>query len=80
LGKQAKLARAGPRRPAQAKQEEYLTFLRKAIDGSNNRGGGLQEMLKIRQATGRYRVIPSAVIAGTSQKLSEESCAFKSYK
>ena len=42
--------------------------------------GGLQEMLKIRQATGRYRVIPSGVIAGISQKLSEESCAFKSYK
>jgi len=42
--------------------------------------GGLQEMLKIRQATGRSRVISSAVRAGISQKLSEESCAFKSYK
>jgi hypothetical protein len=29
-------------------------------------------MLKIRQATGRTRVIPSAVIAGISQKLSED--------
>jgi hypothetical protein len=36
-------------------------------------------MLKIQQATGRTRVIPSAVIAGISQKLSEESCNFKSY-
>ncbi|MEG4574790.1 helix-turn-helix domain-containing protein [Microcoleus sp. N3A4] len=42
--------------------------------------GGLQELLKIRQATGRPRVIPSAVIAGLSQKLSEESCDFKTYK
>ena len=42
--------------------------------------GGLPEMLKIRLTTGRYRVIPSAVIAGISQKLSEESCDFKSYK
>ena len=42
--------------------------------------GGLQEMLKIRQATGRTRLILSAVIAGISQKLSEESCDFKSYK
>ena len=30
-----------------------------------NRGGGLQEMLKIRQATGNSQVIPSAVIAGS---------------
>ena len=45
-----------------------------------NRAGGLQEMLKIREATGKSRVIPSAVIAGISQKLSEESCDFKSYK
>ena len=37
-------------------------------------------MLKIRQATGRARVIPSAVIAGIPQKLSEESCDFKSYR
>jgi putative transposase len=44
------------------------------------RAGGLQEMLKIRQATGRSRVIFSAVRAGISQKLSEESCDFKSYK
>ncbi|MBD1828956.1 helix-turn-helix domain-containing protein [Microcoleus vaginatus GB1-A2] len=42
--------------------------------------GGLPELLKIRQATGRPRVIPSAVIAGLSQKLSEESCDFKTYK
>jgi transposase len=44
------------------------------------RAEGLQEMLKIRQATGRTRVIPSAVIAGISKQLSEESCDFKSYK
>ena len=44
------------------------------------RAGGLQEMLKIRQATGRTRVIPSAVIAGISQKSSEKSCNFNSYK
>jgi putative transposase len=37
-------------------------------------------MLKIRQATGRTRVIPSAVIAGISQKSSEKSCNFNSYK
>jgi len=37
-------------------------------------------MLKIRQATGRTRVIPSAVIAGISQKLSEEFCDFNSYE
>ena len=42
--------------------------------------GGLPELLKIRQPTGRPRVIPSAVIAGLSQKLSEESCEFKTYK
>ncbi|MEG4801441.1 helix-turn-helix domain-containing protein [Microcoleus sp. ARI1-B5] len=42
--------------------------------------GGLQELLKIRQATGRPRVIPSAVIAGIAEKLSEDSCEFKSYK
>jgi hypothetical protein len=44
------------------------------------RAGGLQEMLKIGQATGRTRVIPSALMAGISQKLIEESCDFKSYK
>jgi transposase len=42
--------------------------------------GGLPELLKIRQATGRPRVIPSAVIAGIAEKLSDESCEFKSYK
>ncbi|MEG5039900.1 MULTISPECIES: helix-turn-helix domain-containing protein [unclassified Microcoleus] len=42
--------------------------------------GGMPELLKIRQATGRPRVIPSAVIAGLSEKLSEESCDFKTYK
>ena len=42
--------------------------------------GGLPELLKIRQATGRPRVIPEAIIAGISKKLSEESCEFKSYK
>ena len=42
--------------------------------------GGLQEMLKIRQATGRTRLILSAVRAGISQKLSEESCNFNIYK
>ncbi len=42
--------------------------------------GGLSELLEIRQATGRPRVIPSAVIAGLSEKLNEESCDFKTYK
>jgi hypothetical protein len=42
--------------------------------------GGLAELLKIRPPTGRPRVIPSAVIAGISEKLSEESCEFKTYK
>ena len=42
--------------------------------------GGLQELLKIWQGTGRPRVIFSVVIAGISKKLSEESCEFKSYK
>lgn len=42
--------------------------------------GGMPELLEIRQATGRPRVIPSAVIAGLSEKLSEESCDFKTYK
>jgi transposase len=42
--------------------------------------GGLQELLKIRQATGRPRIIPSAVIAGIAKKLSEESCEFTTYK
>jgi hypothetical protein len=37
-------------------------------------------MLKIRQATGRTRVIPSAVIAGISPKSSGEYWDFKSYK
>ena len=42
--------------------------------------GGLPELLKIQPPTGRPRVIPSAVIAGISEKLSEESCDFKTYK
>src|SRR4028119_593002 len=43
--------------------------------------GGLSSLLKIRQSTGRpRRVIPTAVIAGISKKISEESCEFKSYK
>ena len=42
--------------------------------------GGLPELLKIRPPTGRPRVIPSEVIAGLSEKLSEESCDFKTYK
>jgi putative transposase len=42
--------------------------------------GGLSSLLKIRQSTGRPRVIPTAVIAGISKKISEESCEFKSYK
>jgi len=42
--------------------------------------GGLPELLKIGKLTGRPRVIPKAVIAGLSKKLSEESCEFKSYK
>ena len=42
--------------------------------------GGLSSLLKIRKSTGRPRVIPTAVIAGISKKISEESCEFKSYK
>ena len=43
--------------------------------------GGLSSLLKIRQSTGRpRRVIPTAVLAGISKKISEESCEFKSYK
>ena len=42
--------------------------------------GGLPELLKIRPPTGRPRVIPSEVIAGISEKLSEESCEFQTYK
>jgi putative transposase len=42
--------------------------------------GGLSSLLKIRQSTGIPRVIPTAVIAGISKKISEESCEFKSYK
>ncbi len=42
--------------------------------------GGLSSLLKIRQSTGRSRVIPTAVIAGISKNISEESCEFKSYK
>jgi transposase len=42
--------------------------------------GGLSSLLKIRQSTGRPRVIPTAVIAGISKKISEESCEFKSDK
>jgi putative transposase len=42
--------------------------------------GGLTSLLKIGQSTGRPRVIPKAIIAGLSKKLSEESCEFKSYK
>ena len=41
---------------------------------------GFSSLLKIRQSTGRYRVIPTAVISGISKKISEESCEFKSYK
>jgi transposase len=42
--------------------------------------GGLSSLLKIRQSTGRPGVIPTAVIAEISKKISEESCEFKSYK
>jgi len=42
--------------------------------------GGLTSLLKIGKLTGRPRVIPKAIIAGLSNKLSEESCEFKSYK
>jgi putative transposase len=42
--------------------------------------GGLRSLLKIGKLTGRSRVIPQAIIAGLSNKLSEESCEFKSYK
>ena len=42
--------------------------------------GGLPALLKIGKSTGRPGVIPKAVIAGLSEKLSEESCEFKSYK
>ena len=41
--------------------------------------GGLPALLKIGKSTGRPRVIPKAIIAGLSKKLSEESCEFKSY-
>jgi putative transposase len=41
---------------------------------------GLTSLLKIGKSTGRPRVIPKAIIAGLSKKLSEESCEFKSYK
>ena len=40
--------------------------------------GGLPALLKTGKSTGRPRVIPQAVIAGLSEKLSEESCEFKS--
>lgn len=39
--------------------------------------GGLLALLKTGKSTGRPRVIPQAVIAGLSEKLSEESCEFK---
>jgi putative transposase len=42
--------------------------------------GGLSSLLKIRQSTGRPRVIPTAVISEISKKISDESCEFKSYK
>jgi transposase len=42
--------------------------------------GGLPELLKMRKSTGRPRVIPRDVIVGISNKLSEESCEFKTYK
>ena len=42
--------------------------------------GGLPALLKTGKSTGRPRVIPQAVIAGLSEKLSEESGEFKSYK
>ena len=42
--------------------------------------GGLTSLLKRGKSTGRFRVIPKAIIAGLSKKLSEESCEFKSYK
>jgi hypothetical protein len=42
--------------------------------------GGLTSLLKRGKSTGRFRVIPKAIIAGLSNKLSEESCEFKSYK
>jgi hypothetical protein len=42
--------------------------------------GGLPSLLKIGKLTGRPRVIRKAIIAELSNKLSEESCEFKSYK
>jgi putative transposase len=42
--------------------------------------GGLTSLLKIGKSTGRPRVIPKAIIAGLSKKLSEEFYEFKSYK
>lgn len=42
--------------------------------------GGLAELLKRGRSTGRPRVIPPAVIAGISQKLSDDSSEFKTYK
>jgi transposase len=42
--------------------------------------GGLSLLLKLRRSTGRPPVIPSEVIAGTSKKISDESCEFKGYE
>jgi putative transposase len=42
--------------------------------------GGLTSLLKIGKSIGRPRVIPKAIIAGLSKKLSEEPCEFKTYK
>jgi transposase len=42
--------------------------------------GGLTSLLKIGKSNGRPGVIPQAIIAGLSKKLSEESCEFKTYK
>jgi putative transposase len=39
--------------------------------------GGLPELLKMGQSTGRPQVIPRDVIAGVSNKLSQESCDLK---
>jgi transposase len=42
--------------------------------------GGLSSLLKLGQSTGRSRAISSEIIAGTSTKINEGSCEFKSYK
>jgi putative transposase len=42
--------------------------------------GGLPDLLKMGQSTGRPGAITRDVIAARAKKLSEESCEFKTYK